>query len=58
VLVVTLLNIFTSTRNNVMRRAMRPGITSGGTTKLIQETTTKSPRFFIEKITKCINLKA
>ena len=43
VLVVTLLNMFTSTRNKVIRRPIRPGITSGGTTKLIQETTTKRP---------------
>ena len=43
VLVVTVLKMLTSTRNRVIRRAMRPGITSGGTTKLIQETTTNRP---------------
>ena len=44
VLLVTVLNILTSTRNNVINNAIRPGITSGGTTKLIQDTTTNSPR--------------
>ena len=43
VFVVTLLKIFTSTRNKVMRSVNRPGMTSGGTIKLIHETTTKSP---------------
>ena len=44
VFVVTPLNILTSTRNKVIRRVNRPGITSGGTIKLIQDTATKSPR--------------
>ena len=43
VFVVTLLKMLTRTRKRVMSRAIRPGITSGGTTKLIQETTTNSP---------------
>ena len=43
VLVVTLLKMLTRTRKSVMRSAMRPGMTSGGTTKLIQDTTTNSP---------------
>ena len=34
VLVVTVLKMLTSTRNRVTRSAMRPGIMSGGTTKL------------------------
>ena len=44
VFVVTLLKMLTSTRNSVIRRAIRPGITSGGTTKLIHETTTNRPK--------------
>ena len=51
VLVVTLLKIFTSTRKSVTRRAMRPGITSIGIRKEIQDTITKRPdvllRFFL-----------
>ena len=43
VLVVTVLKMLTSTRKRVIRSAMRPGITSGGTTKLIQDTTTNRP---------------
>ena len=43
VFVVTLLKMLTKTRKRVMRSAIRPGITSGGTTKLIQETTTNKP---------------
>ena len=40
---MTVLKMLTSTRKRVMRRAIRPGMTSGGTTKLIQETTTNKP---------------
>ena len=43
VFVVTLLKMFTSTRKRVISNAIRPGMTSGGTTKLIHDTTTKSP---------------
>ena len=43
VLVVTVLKMLTSTRNRVIRSAILPGITSGGTTKLIQDTTTNRP---------------
>ena len=43
VLVVMLLKMLTRTRKSVMRRAIRPGMTSGGTTKLIQDTTTNRP---------------
>ena len=43
VLVVMLLKMLTSTRKSVMRSAIRPGMTSGGTTKLIQDTTTNRP---------------
>ena len=43
VLVVTVLKMLTRTRKRVTRRAILPGITSGGTTKLIHETTTKRP---------------
>ena len=35
--------MLTRTRKRVIRRAILPGITSGGTTKLIQETTTNKP---------------
>ena len=40
---VTLLKMFTNTRKRVISKAILPGMTSGGTTKLIHETTTKSP---------------
>ena len=40
---VMLLKILTRTRKRVMRRAILPGIMSGGTTKLIHETTTNNP---------------
>ena len=43
VLVVTLLNMLTSTRNSVTSRAILPGITSMGIKKEIQETITKRP---------------
>ena len=43
VLVVTVLKMLTRTRKRVMRSAILPGMTSGGTTKLIQETTTNRP---------------
>ena len=43
VLVVTVLKILTRTRKRVTSSAMRPGITSMGIRKLIQETMTKSP---------------
>ena len=43
VLVVTVLKILTSTRKRVTSSAILPGMTSGGTTKLIQETTTNKP---------------
>ena len=43
VLVVTVLKMLTNTRNRVIRSAILPGITSGGTTKLIQDTTTNRP---------------
>ena len=43
VFVVTLLKMLTNTKNKVISKAIRPGMTSGGTTKLIQETTTNRP---------------
>ena len=43
VMVFTVLKMLTRTRKRVIRRAIRPGITSGGTTKLIQDTTTNKP---------------
>ena len=43
VLVVTLLNMLTSTRKSVTSRAILPGITSMGIKKEIQETITKRP---------------
>ena len=43
VLVVTLLKMFTSTRNSVTNRAIRPGMTSMGIRNEIQDTITKSP---------------
>ena len=39
----TVLKMLTRTRKRVIRRAILPGITSGGTTKLIQDTTTNKP---------------
>ena len=44
VLVVTVLKMLTRTRNRVIRRAILPGMTSGGTTKLIQDTMTNNPK--------------
>jgi hypothetical protein len=43
VLVVTVLKMFTRTRNRVTSRAIRPGITSIGMRKEIQETITNMP---------------
>ena len=43
VLVVTVLKMLTRTRKIVTSKAILPGMTSGGTTKLIQETTTNRP---------------
>ena len=43
VLVVTLLKMLTSTRNNVISRAILPGITSIGIRNEIHDTITKSP---------------
>ena len=43
VLVVTVLKMFTSTRNSVTSNAIRPGMTSMGMRKEIQDTITKSP---------------
>jgi hypothetical protein len=43
VLVVTVLKMLTSTRKRVTSRAMRPGITSMGMRKEIQETMTNRP---------------
>ena len=40
---VTVLKILTRTRKIVTSKAILPGMTSGGTTKLIQETTTNRP---------------
>jgi len=40
---VTELKMFTSTRNRVTSKAIRPGTTSGGTMNEIQLTMTKSP---------------
>ena len=37
------MKMLTRTRKRVIRRAILPGITSGGTTKLIQDTTTNKP---------------
>ena len=42
-MLLTVLKMLTRTRKRVIRRAILPGITSGGTTKLIQETTTNKP---------------
>ena len=44
---MTLLKMLTRTRKRVMSKAMRPGMTSGGTTKLIHDTTTNKP---LEKV--------
>ena len=35
-----------------MRRAIRPGMTSGGTTKLIHDTTTNKPEKKVENLSK------
>ena len=43
VLVVTVLKMLTRTRKRVTRSAILPGMMSGGTTKLIHDTTTKRP---------------
>ena len=43
VFVVTVLKMLTNTRKRVIKSAILPGITSGGTTKLIQDTTTNNP---------------
>ena len=45
VLVVTVLKILTRTRNSVTSRAIRPGITSIGIRKDIQDTITNSPKY-------------
>ena len=42
-MMLTVLKMLTRTRKRVIRRAILPGITSGGTTKLIQDTTTNKP---------------
>ena len=42
-MLLTVLKMLTRTRKRVIRSAIRPGITSGGTTKLIQDTTTNKP---------------
>ena len=42
---LTVLKMLTRTRKRVMSRAILPGITSGGTTKLIHDTTTNSPGY-------------
>ena len=42
-MLLTVLKMLTRTRKRVIRSAIRPGITSGGTTKLIQDTTTNRP---------------
>ena len=44
VLVVTVLKMLTRTRKRVTRRAIRPGITSIGMRKDIQDTITNRPR--------------
>jgi hypothetical protein len=41
-----------------MRRAIRPGITSGGTTKLIQDTTTNRPKNNFRLLIKHVGKKA
>ena len=43
ILDVTVLKILISTRKTVTSRAIRPGIISGGTRKLVHETTTNIP---------------
>ena len=40
---LTVLKMLTRTRKRVISKAILPGITSGGTTKLIQDTTTNKP---------------
>ena len=45
VFVVTVLKMLTRTRKRVTRSAILPGMTSGGTTKLIQDTTTNRPEY-------------
>ena len=55
VLVVTLLKMLTRTRKRVMSKAIRPGMTSGGTTKLIHDTTTKRPKGKTQKLI-CVDI--